>query len=619
MPRTILLALFAGLLSTTERYEAAISAEPLPDASIPGFQVAPARDDIVPGRLIIDPPTIENLGFRWYISGDSNRNASVGVAYRQVGETSWRDALPMLRVHHEVVNQDYDPYRTGNLFAGSVMFLLPGTAYEVRLTMDDPDGGAPPPKTLTASTRNEPGEWNDGTQRHVYPADHQGGTADGAVRGLERAVKAAQPGDILLLHAGIYRELLRAPLKGRPGRPIVLRAAGDGEVVIEGTGHDADLLDLNGAEHVHLENLTFRHARTAIRAGKRREAGAVELVVRRCKFDDVITGIFSYSENSRNWYVADNELTGINPTWYPRPGGNKYMEPSHTGINIYGQGHVVCYNRIRKFSDALAIANFGLPVEDIQRHCVAIDFYGNDLSFAQDDCLETDYGGHNIRVYRNLCYNAHTGLSVQPNYGGPIYLIRNEVYGITALSFKLHNYCTGLEVYHNTCCSAGDGFHSFNRWQNGHFRNNLILGGDPQPDEKGNLPNVRAISTGTITPYSTLDYNGYRRNGPGRFILWYDGQKQASYETLAEFNAGAGHEAHGVMVDYDGFVEAGPPKRGVTSQVGQWDVRLKPTAAAVDRGCVLPNINDGHAGTAPDLGCHEFDAAAAHYGPRSGR
>jgi hypothetical protein len=171
-------------------------------------------------------------------------------------------------------------------------------------------------------------------------------------------------------------------------------------------------------------------------------------------------------------------------------------------------------------------------------------------------------------------------------------------------------------VYHNTCCCAGEGFRSFNRWQNGHFRNNLILGGDPVPDEKGNLPNVRAISTGTITPYTTLDYNGYRRNGPGRFILWYDGKKQASYETLAEFAVGAGHEAHGTMVDYDIFVRASPPKRSVTCQPDQWDLRLRPTTAAVDRGCVLPSVNDGFAGTAPDLGCHELNSDPPHYGPR---
>jgi len=593
-----------------------LSVEAAETETIPGFQIGPAIDRVVAGELIVDPPTLENLGFRWYIGGDSNRNASVEVAYRRAGETAWRDALPMLRVRHEVANQDYEPYRTGNLFAGSVMFLEPGTAYEVRLTMDDPDGGAPPPKTLTVATRNVPEVPPDAPTRHVYAAEYKGPLPKTAMLGLQDALKVARPGEVLLLQAGVHRGPFAAQPKGTADRPIVLRPAGHGEVILEGTGHGADLLDLNGAEHVHLEGLTLRHARTALRAGKRGEAGAVGLVVRRCKIRDVVTGVFSYSENSRDWYLADNDIEGINPTWYPRPGGNKYMEPAHTGINIYGRGHVVCYNRITRFSDALAIANFGVPVEDLRRHCVAIDFYGNDLSLAQDDCLETDYGCHNIRVYRNRCTNAHTGLSVQPSYGGPIYLIRNEVYGVTALSFKLHNYCTGLEVYHNTCCSAGEGFCSFNRWQNGHFRNNLILGGDPMPNDRGELPNVRAISTGTITPYSTLDYNGYRRNGPGRFILWYDGRKQSSYETLAEFTAGAWHEAHGVMVDYDVFVNVRPPRRGVTSQLGTWDLRLKPSAAAVDRGCELPNVNDAPTGIAPDLGCYELDAEPPHYGPR---
>ncbi len=88
---------------------------------------------------------------------------------------------------------------------------------------------------------------------------------------------------------------------------------------------------------------------------------------------------------------------------------------------------------------------------------------------------------------------------------------------------------------------------------------------------------------------------------------------------LAEFAAGAGHERHGVMVDYDGFIKAGPPKRGVTSRVETWDLRLRADTATVDRGCRLPNINDTHTGAAPDLGCHERGDAPVHYGPRPPR
>ena len=44
--------------------------------------------------------------------------------------------------------------------------------------------------------------------------------------------------------------------------------------------------------------------------------------------------------------------------------------------------------------------------------------------------------------------------------------------------------------------------------------------------------------------------------------------------------------------------------------------RLKPGAAAVDRGVALPNVTDGFAGRAPDLGAIELGLAAPHYGPR---
>jgi hypothetical protein len=86
------------------------------------------------------------------------------VAFRKKGLTKWNKGLPMLRVHNEVSNQRYGPYRTGNLFAGSVLFLEPATTYEVRFTMSDPDGGAPTePRIVTAATRAEPKAFTGGT------------------------------------------------------------------------------------------------------------------------------------------------------------------------------------------------------------------------------------------------------------------------------------------------------------------------------------------------------------------------------------------------------------------------------------------------------------------------
>jgi len=563
-----------------------------------GFPVGRKISQIIPKRFIVDPPTIENLGFRWYIGGDSNRNASVTVEFRKKGQPEWKNGLPMLRVHHEVVNQVYGPYRTGNLFAGSVLFLEPATSYEVRFTMSDPDGGAPvEPKIISATTRAEPKAFEDGLTIETTPE-----------KGLIAAFKEALPGDVILLRPGLYKGPFYLEKSGTAEKPIVFRGPADGEAILEGdgVGSKSRIVTLNGTHHLHFERLTFRNAQMAVYAAK--PGGSEGLVIRQCKISDVVYGINTGCENSRNWYIADNEIVGINTTWYPRP-RKTYMSPGHTGINVYGQGHVICYNLITGFSDSAAIYNFGPPVDDVTRHCVNIDFYNNDLSWAQDDTFEADYGCHNVRFYRNRCYNAHTGMSTQPFYGGPVYLIRNELYGITSLSYKLNNYPAGIEAYNNTSCCAGQGFRPPPIWQNGHFRNNLFMGGTQY-----------AMESGSPTAYSTMDYNAYRRNQPELLFKWKDyWGNVAYYNSIEEFYEATGLEEHGILADYDVFVSAVPPEKGKTCEPGDYDLRSYKNAKVIDAGIALPQITDDFTGTAPDLGCYELGQEPPHYGPRLSR
>ncbi len=560
-----------------------------------GFAVGPKMNEIVPKRFIIDPATIENLGFRWYIAGDSNRNASVAVEFRERGQSQWKEALPMLRVHHEVVNQVYGPYRTGNLFASSVLFLEPATTYEVRFTMHDPDGGAPAePKIISATTRAEPRIFEGGRTIEVVTAKE-----------LVRAFARARPGDVFLLAPGVYKGPFNPEKSGTAEKPIVILGPTEGEAILEGDGVDSKsrIVTLNGAHHLHFEGLTFRSAQMAIYAAK--PGGSEGLVIRRCKIHDVVYGINTGCPNSKNWYIADNDIVGINPTWYPRD-PKTYMQPGHTGVNVYGQGHVICYNRITRFSDSAAIYNFGPPPDDVTKHCVNIDFYNNDLSWAQDDTFEADYGCHNVRFYRNRCYNTHTGMSTQPFYGGPVYLIRNELYGITSLSYKLNNYPAGIEAYNNTSCCAGSGFRPPPIWQNGHFRNNLFMGGSSY-----------ALVSGSPTAYSTMDYNAYRRNETDRLISWKNHEGQVGrYQSIEEFFQATGLEEHGMLADYNIFVSAGPPGKGETCDPGDYDLRLRRGAKVIDAGIALPQITDGFAGKAPDLGCYELGQEPPHYGPR---
>ena len=52
----------------------------------------------------------------------------------------------------------------------------------------------------------------------------------------------------------------------------------------------------------------------------------------------------------RGWWISDNVLEGVSP--WPRPGG-KMDENEWRGIQLTGSGHVIAYNRIHHFKDAI--------------------------------------------------------------------------------------------------------------------------------------------------------------------------------------------------------------------------------------------------------------------------
>ena len=99
-------------------------------------------DAVVPGELVIEPPTLINLGFEWFIEGDDNRNASGGgVVPQDRATTAWQPALPLLRLEGErIYAESRVDVVAPNMFAGSILDLEPDTAYEARFVMTDPDG-----------------------------------------------------------------------------------------------------------------------------------------------------------------------------------------------------------------------------------------------------------------------------------------------------------------------------------------------------------------------------------------------------------------------------------------------------------------------------------------------
>ena len=111
----------------------------LPLLVLAGLSAVPAvarADDVLhPGTPTTDRSTVITLGVRWPLTGDDNFNATVTVRYRS-GTGAFRDAMPLHRVHPEVVTGLSVP----DQFGGSIFDLAPGTPYDIELHADDPDG-----------------------------------------------------------------------------------------------------------------------------------------------------------------------------------------------------------------------------------------------------------------------------------------------------------------------------------------------------------------------------------------------------------------------------------------------------------------------------------------------
>lgn len=510
------------------------------------------------GRLDIDPPTLMALGFAWHIDGDDNRNARVAVEYRPAGERAYRRGMDLLRIQNEemFLRGAYD-VRLPNQFAGSLIDLAEDTAYEVRLTLTDPDGVAGESvRTVTVRTRAEPRPATDGRVFHVYPPGFKGPVQQPAFFGLLQAYYIAalggdwsrasparvRPGDVIKVHAGEYRSrrdhysheinsgfttccgtpwdgTYYLTADGTPEKPIAIVAAGDGEVIFDGDNNTV-LFNLMGGNHHYFEGLTFRNTGTAIEAGMKDIAGATGLTVKHSKFVDVGTAVHSDWSGSRNFYIADNDMLGRESldyvfTWYgiaPWVNRPDFTEKgrlrSFYAVSVYGGGHVLAYNRVRGFHDGLDHATYGAPDgwpdTPADRLPAGIDIYHNDVDVVHDNCFETDGAVRNVRVLRNRCFNAPLGaMSPQPIFGGPVYFIRNVVYNAWWGPVKIHGEPSGILYLNNTYVGE---FRQIMPASNLHLRNNLILGQGTQP---------RVFSLDTFTNYSSSDYNGFRPN-PGQ-------------------------------------------------------------------------------------------------------
>jgi len=278
-------------------------------------------------------------------------------------------------------------------------------------------------------------------------------------------------------------------------------------------------------------------------------------------------------------------------SWHAVKDGSTDYETG--GILIYGSTETNRGNVIRFCAFTNMFDGSHLYSDDPTGPTENLDFHNNLIQGCVDDGIETDGAGSNCRIYFNRFQNTLTGISVAPCAIGPTYIFRNIISDwrpseeFDGYPFKFNVSATLLtqwgHLYHNTCFSAvpaQDGFlfKDYSNWTNIISRNNVFVGTSYALESYENVAST-----------VDFDYDAFYTTKAAPLITWAG----TRYNSLSQFATAIGEETHGVWAQ-PGFLDS-----------AAHDFYLTTNSALIDRGVVIPGINDDYLGTAPDIGALE--------------
>jgi hypothetical protein len=229
------------------------------------------------------------------------------------------------------------------------------------------------------------------------------------------------------------------------------------------------------------------------------------------------------------------------------------------------------------------------------------DVLANTFFRLGDDGIETDGDCSNVRIALNRFERSLCGVSAAPAATGPTYVVRNLMVDLRnvapgsdwmtrALKFNVDDPRPSGDVfvYHNTAVTYEAGQSAFavtddSEWTAVRLKNNIWV---------GTADAFYYENTG-LEPFSQ-DYDLLRSDGAG--LITFDG---AHYDTVDAYFTGTGLCEHCLEAE-PGFVDA---------PGGDYD--LQESSAAVDRGEIVPGVNDHYVGEAPDIGAYELGGGGA--------
>jgi hypothetical protein len=547
----------AGPASITATLSRAIA-----NATVTAAEPAP-----LPPALGTAVPTFHCMGLYWKPPSVPGSGYTV-CEYRKAGDAAWIRGPDMW----------YDS--RNNECRGSVFYLDPDTAYEFQFSLV--------PGTPLASATGA--TWSE-----TFPEGEQ--------------VLVPNQNTELQITAG-----------GTPAAYKVYKPAVGGGVIDAGSaasGNIPQCISIS-APYVIIRGLTLKNAQ---QHGIRLFAGAHHVVIENNDIsnwgreDPRITSIMG----ANGWKIQRNQDSGIfayavpgltnlvvqkNKIHDPRFGANPWDIGHPLGANGVcweecGGNNVIRCNEIyqdpasgntKYFMDGIGggdnFSNLGFPGRDS-------DIYGNKVIGVMDDGIEAEGGGMNVRVWSNYIDKSATGVATTQVNFGPTYILRN-VHNRARHFFLTRTWDNDDRMYFAKAATvnASGGGKRF-------VYHNTTLQHDPLPglvQTQGvgaGLSGLKEAEPLTNTRSRNNIWHTWKDNWPG--VAEVGSGNDIAYELTNGWAPGTNIQTGKPIY------KAGHGPNAEDTGKYQLDVG----SPGLDNGEVIPGINDGFLGTAPDRGAHE--------------
>ncbi len=314
---------------------------------------------------------------------------------------------------------------------------------------------------------------------------------------------------------------------------------------------------------------------------------ASHVVIRGNKIHNMQLGIFVNWNGSagqgNDTRIEGNEISDpLVNEWPWAAVKGSYMEG--TGIIIRGHiGAIVRDNHVYHFFNGIYTGSSG-ALENSELAFDA-DIYNNTIHHISDDGLEPEGACINQRFRNNSVDRSFIGISLAPITQGPTWVMRNMFTNFTGRGIKFADNSDGIVlIYHNTGWTNAvdiNGADLITSIHNVKMRNNIFQSTGYAFYE---------VPTGSTANDWNQDNWHTARGATGPHFKW----ENVNYNTISALCTASGLECNGYET---------PP--GFTNPMGG-DFTLLPTSPNIDRGVLLPGINDDFIRKAPDVGAYEF-------------